>query len=86
MLSMDEQNDNDTAIMIQPMVYGNYGKDSCAGGFYSRNVITGEKKLQGSFYRNKFNEIGAEGHEINKIGAVHLKQLEKIAATLEEKV
>jgi pyruvate, orthophosphate dikinase len=85
MLSIDEQNDNDTAIMIQPMVYGNYGKDSCAGGFYSRNVVTGEKKLQGSFFRNKFNEIGAEGHEINKIDAVYLKQMEKIAWTLEDK-
>jgi pyruvate,orthophosphate dikinase len=45
MLNLDEQNDNDTAIMIQPMVYGNYGKDSCSGDFFSRNVVTGEKKL-----------------------------------------
>ncbi|MDR0321853.1 MAG: pyruvate, phosphate dikinase [Treponema sp.] len=85
MLGMDEQNDGDTAIMIQPMVYGNYGKDSCAGGFYSRNVITGDKKLQGNFFRDKFNELGTEGHEINKIDSVHLKQLEKIAWALEDK-
>jgi len=85
MLNMDEQNDNDTAILIQPMVYGNYGKDSCSGGFYSRNVITGEKKLQGHFYRGKFNELGSEGHEINKIDAAYLKQLEKIAWTLEDR-
>ncbi|MDR1838350.1 MAG: pyruvate, phosphate dikinase [Treponema sp.] len=85
MLDMDEQNDNDTAILVQPMVYGNYGKDSCSGRFYSRNVITGDKKLQGNFFRGKFNEKGAEGHEINKIDPVHLKQLEKIAWTLEDK-
>jgi len=85
MLKMDEQNDNDTAILIQPMVYGNYSKDSCSGAFYSRNVVTGEKKLQGNFFRNKFNEIGAEGHDINKIGTAHLKQLENIARTLEDK-
>ena len=85
MLKMDEQNDNDTAILVQPMVYGNYSKDSCSGAFYSRNVVTGEKKLQGNFFRNKFNEIGAEGHDINKIDAAHLKQLEKIAWTLEDK-
>ena len=85
MLNMDEQNDNDTAIMIQPMVYGNYGKDSCSGSFYSRNVVTGEKKLHGKFFRGKFNEMGEEGHEINKIDPVHLKQLEKIAWTLEDK-
>jgi len=85
MLKIDEQNDNDTAIMIQPMVYGNYGKDSCSGYFYSRNVITGEKKLQGNFYTGKFNEIGSTGHEINKIDGAHLKQLEKIGWTLEDK-
>ena len=85
MLKIDGQNDNDTAILIQPMVYGNYGKDSCSGYFFSRNVVTGEKKLQGNFFRGKFNEVGAEGHEINKIDPTHLKQLEKIAWTLEDK-
>jgi len=85
MLKIDEQNDNDTAVLIQPMVYGNYGNDSCAGYFYSRNVITGEKKLQGNFYTDKFNEIGSEGHEINQIDPTHLKQLEKIGCALEDK-
>ena len=85
MLSIDEQNDNDTAIMIQPMVYGNYGKDSCSGYFYTRNVVTGEKKLQGKYFTGKFNEIGETGYEINKIDEAHLKQLEKIALTLEDK-
>jgi pyruvate,orthophosphate dikinase len=85
MLDMDEQNDNDTAILIQPMVYGNYGKDSCSGYFNSRNIVTGEKILQGNFYRDKFNEIGSEGQEINKIDAVHLRQLEKIGWTLEDR-
>jgi len=85
MLKIDEQNDTDTALLIQPMVYGNYGKDSCSGYFFSRNVVTGEKKLQGNYYTGKFNEIGETGHEINKIDAAHLKQLEKIAWTLEDK-
>ncbi|MCL2441639.1 MAG: PEP-utilizing enzyme [Treponema sp.] len=85
MLKMDEQNDDDTAIVIQPMVYGNYGKDSCSGYFFTRNVVTGDKKIQGSYYTGKFNEIGAAGHDINKIDSAHLKQLEKIGWTLEDK-
>ena len=85
MFQMDEQNDNDTAILIQPMVYGNYGKDSCSGDFFSRNVVTGDKKLQGHFFRGKFNEIGTEGQDINKIDQKHLKTLEKIAWTLEDR-
>jgi pyruvate,orthophosphate dikinase len=85
MFQMDDQNDNDTALIIAPMVYGNYGKDSCSGDFFSRNVVTGEKKLQGKFFREKFNETGAEGQDIEKVGDKHLKSLQKIAWTLEDK-
>jgi pyruvate,orthophosphate dikinase len=82
---MDDQNDRDTALLIQPMVYGNYGKDSCSGDFFSRDVVTGEKKLRGSFFRDKFNEIGAAGQDIGKIDPAYLKQLQKIAWALEDK-
>ncbi|MDR2434254.1 MAG: pyruvate, phosphate dikinase [Treponema sp.] len=85
MLQMDDQNDRDTALLIQPMVYGNYGKSSCSGDFFSRNIITGEKKLQGEFFRNKFNETGASGQEINKIDPACRKELEKIAWNLEDR-
>ncbi|MDR1948486.1 MAG: pyruvate, phosphate dikinase [Spirochaetaceae bacterium] len=85
MLRMDDQNDRDTALLIQPMVYGNYGEDSCSGDFFSRNVVTGEKKLQGQFFRGKFNEIGATGQDIDKIVPTHLKALQKIAWTLEDR-
>jgi pyruvate,orthophosphate dikinase len=85
MLRMDDQNDRDTALLIQPMVYGNYGKNSCSGDFFSRDVVTGEKKLRGRFFQDKFNEIGAAGQDIGKIDPAHLKQLQKIAWTLEDK-
>jgi pyruvate,orthophosphate dikinase len=85
LLRIDDQNDNDTALMVAPMVYGNYGKDSCSGDYFSRNVVTGEKKLQGWFFQGKFNEIGASGQDIEKIDSRHLKELEKIARALEDK-
>ncbi|MDR2759189.1 MAG: pyruvate, phosphate dikinase [Spirochaetaceae bacterium] len=85
LLAVDDQNDRDTALLIQPMVYGNYGKDSCSGGFFSRNVVTGEKKLQGEFHREKFNEFGGNGQDIQKIEPRYLKELERIAWTLEDK-
>ncbi|MCL1813567.1 MAG: PEP-utilizing enzyme [Treponema sp.] len=85
MFQMDDQNDNDTALMVAPMVYGNYGKDSCSGAYFSRNVVTGEKVLQGSFFRQKFNESGSSGQSIDKIGPAHLKELQRIAWTLEDK-
>ncbi|MDR2072875.1 MAG: pyruvate, phosphate dikinase [Spirochaetaceae bacterium] len=85
MFQMDDQNDNDTALMISPMVYGNYGRDSCSGAYFSRNVVTGEKILQGQFFREKFNESGSAGQPIERIGAQHLKELQRIAWTLEDR-
>ncbi len=84
-LAVDDENDEDTAVMIQPMVYGNYGKDSCSGYYFTRNVVSGEKKIQGEFYREKFNEIGAKGQTIDKIGGNHYGELNEVAATLEDK-
>ncbi|GAB1481579.1 PEP-utilizing enzyme [Treponema sp.] len=85
LLAKDEQNDQDTALMVQPMVYGNYGKDSCSGAYFTRNVVSGEKKLQGEFYREKFNEIGSKGQDIEKISGDHLKELQRVAGILEDK-
>ncbi|HAE21888.1 MAG TPA: pyruvate, phosphate dikinase [Spirochaetaceae bacterium] len=84
MLALDDQDDSDTAILIQPMVYGNYGKNSASGAFYTRNVVNGEKKLQGEFFVERFDEIGAAGNDINKIAPKHLKELQRMAESLED--
>jgi pyruvate,orthophosphate dikinase len=85
MLRMDSQNDNDTALLIAPMVYGNYGKDSFSGDFFSRNVVTGENKPQGRFFQGNFSESGAAGQDINELDSARLGELRKIAGTLEDK-
>jgi pyruvate,orthophosphate dikinase len=85
LIKLDEQDAEDTAILVQPMVYGNYGKDSASGAFYTRDLVLGEEKLQGEFYQERFNEIGASGKDINKIAPEYLKELEKIARKLEDK-
>jgi pyruvate, orthophosphate dikinase len=84
LLVLDEQNDDDTAIVIQPMVYGNYGKDSSSGAFFTRNIVTGEKNLQGEFFQDKFNEIGSSGKDILKIAPTYLETLKKIAGKIED--
>jgi len=84
LLELDDQDDNDTAIVVQPMVYGNYGKGSCSGAFFTRNIVNGSKVLQGEYFEEHFNEIGAKGNDINKIAPVHLKELTRIAASLED--
>jgi pyruvate, orthophosphate dikinase len=84
MLDIDELDDDDAALIVQPMVYGNYGKDSASGSFFTRNIVTGDRKLEGWFNRNKFNTIDAVGQDINKIGKTTLQELEKIARTVED--
>ncbi len=84
LLELDEQDDYDTAILIQPMVYGNYGKGSCSGSFFTRNVVNGNKTLQGEYFEEHFDEIGAAGNDINKIAPAHLKELTAIANSLED--
>ena len=84
MLALDEMNDDDAALIIQPMVHGNYGKESASGMFYTRNVVTGEKNLQGSYQVNKFDTVESEGKDINKIGKENQKELERIAGIVED--
>ncbi|UTY34140.1 putative PEP-binding protein [Treponema putidum] len=84
LLTLEEDTDHDVALLIQPMVYGNYGKDSYSGSFFSRNIVNGEKKLQGQFFAEKFNEVNAEGKDINLIKPEYLKQFQQIAWQLED--
>ncbi len=84
MLQLDEMNNNDTALLIQPMVYGNYGKDSSSGSFFTRNIVTGDSAIQGQFYQSSFDAIGAAGKEINLIGRNESKLLDKIARQVED--
>ena len=84
MLKLDYLDDEDAAVMVQPMVYGNYGKESASGSFYTRDIVTGEDVLQGWYNQNVFDTIDTEGKDINDIGAGFLKDLRKIAKTVED--
>ena len=84
LLSLEPDNENDVALLIQPLVYGNYDKESFSGRFFSRNIVTGEKKLQGMFFQEKFDEVDAVGKDINAIKPAYLEQLEAIAWRLED--
>jgi len=84
LLKLEDADQNETALLIQPMVYGNYGKDSASGTFFTRNIVTGDGKIQGGFYQNAFDEIGAEGRDILDIPRVYLNQIERIARIVED--
>jgi len=83
LLNIDEMNDNDTAIGVSAMVYGNFGNNSSSGAFYTRNIINGNKVLFGEYHQNTFDFKGTKGKDINKIDKAYLSKLEKIAHTIE---
>ncbi|MDR1894607.1 MAG: pyruvate, phosphate dikinase, partial [Spirochaetales bacterium] len=84
MLSIDEMDDADVALILQPMVYGNYGTDSGSGYFYTRSVISGENRLEGEFFQGKFDSIDETGRDINKLDPKYLGELKRCAALVEE--
>ncbi|MCK4796942.1 MAG: pyruvate, phosphate dikinase, partial [Spirochaetes bacterium] len=83
-LNSEDMDDEDTAIIVQSMVYGNYGKESYSGSFYTRNIVNGEKKIQGVFYQNEFDATrGGKEIDIQKIDSKYKEQLDKIADHIE---
>ncbi|MDH4120920.1 MAG: PEP-utilizing enzyme [Deltaproteobacteria bacterium] len=82
----DEMNEGiEAGVLIQMMVYGNFGKNSYSGSYFTRNIVTGEAQLTGYFARNQFDSRPDTGEDINKIGPKHLKVLKDFATQLEEK-
>lgn len=74
---------NDSALLVQAMTFGNYGKESYFGSYYTRNIITGEGQLSGEFFENSFDSKGKKGKTITLIKAPYLDGLKSIASELE---
>jgi pyruvate,orthophosphate dikinase len=91
LIALDDPGGGDTALMVQALAYGHSG-DSCSGEYFSRNILTGEKKLQGKFFWQGFTEVridenetdDAPGQSLDRLAADHRDTLEKIAGTLED--
>ena len=74
---------NDSALLVQAMTFGNYGKESYFGSYYTRDIITGEGQLSGEFFENSFDSKGKKGKKITLIKAPYLDGLKSIASELE---
>ncbi len=77
--------DNTLSIMIQVMVYGNYGDNSYSGAYFTRNIVTGESKIQGDFLKNEFDlSTTARLKDISNIDKKYYDQFVDIALKVEE--
>jgi pyruvate,orthophosphate dikinase len=77
--------DIEAGLLVQMMVYGNFGEHSYNGNFYSRDVITGMSKLTGHFGHNDFDTLPEDATDINEMKPEYLEQLQAVATFLEEK-
>lgn len=72
------------ALLVQGMVFGNLGEDSAVGMYYTRNIITGEDRLQGSFLLNSYT-LDRQGQDILDLDREYLDRLQQIGRSIERK-
>ena len=75
--------DNSLSMMVQVMVYGNFGDNSYAGNYYTRNIVTGENKIQGEFVKNEFDFSRGKAKQIDKIENSYFEKFTEIAHKIE---
>lgn len=73
-----------TAVIIQHMVYGNLGDNSCTGVVFSHNPNTGEEGLYGEFIKTAQGEDVVAGNSITSpIKDMNLKLLKDLTRSVE---
>lgn len=82
----DPMNDGiEAGLLVQMMVYGNFGENSYNGNFFSRDIVTGAPRLTGYFGHNEFDTPKERALDINSMKKEYLEQLRSVAIKLEEK-
>ena len=76
---------SDSAILVQAMSFGNYGKECYFGTFTTRDIVTGEDELSGAFFQNSFESNKDDSRPIAEIGESHFRELKKLAKNLENR-
>ncbi len=75
--------DQSLSIMIQLMVYGNFGEKSFSGNYFTRDIVTGDVEIQGDFLKNQFDVDGGKAKAIKNIDKKYFDQLTEIARKVE---
>jgi len=75
--------DNSLSIMIQTMVYGNYGANSFAGEYFTRDIVTGNPEIEGEYLNNEFDFGKGKVKKIKSIGDKYYSKFAEIAKKIE---
>ncbi|OHD71004.1 MAG: hypothetical protein A2W19_08285 [Spirochaetes bacterium RBG_16_49_21] len=75
--------DNSLSLMVQAMVYGNFGRNSYAGNYQTRNIVTGDPEIQGEFLQNEFDIETGKARDIRNIEKKYYDHFTEIARKVE---
>ena len=80
----DLDEEDNVAIMVQGMVFGNLGENGLVGVYHTRDPITGEARIKGMFQRKVYTlDKEKQTCDIHELDTVYLEELQYIAKLLE---
>jgi pyruvate, orthophosphate dikinase len=82
-LFQKNQSSADSAILIQTMVFGNFGKNSLFGFFHTRDIISGDPGIAGEYFEGEFDDTQIKGKPLAKITPAVKKTLDRIGSEIE---
>ncbi|MFO8065174.1 MAG: putative PEP-binding protein [Spirochaetota bacterium] len=74
----------DSSLVVQGMVFGNFGKNSGFGNFYTHDIIEGENVISGEYFEQAFDAREKEGVSLQEVSKKFYKELERIGKELEK--
>ena len=81
---VDLDEEDNVALMVQAMVFGNLSDNDSVGVYHTRNIITGEAKLSGHFQRKAYT-LEKRENDIASLDSQHLRKLKEIGKLLESR-
>lgn len=82
LLELSQLEEEDIAIIVQPVLYSKAKKDFYLGSFFSRSIITGEKKIVGEVCENSFCK---SCKDLSLLPPKHFAKLSQLGRDLEDR-
>ena len=74
----------DSSLVVQGMVFGNFGKNSGFGNFYTHDIIEGNSRISGEYFEEAFDAREKKGVSLEKVSKGLYKELDRIGSELEK--
>ena len=73
-----------SCLLVQAMVFGNYGQDSGFGNFHTHHIISGQSGIQGEYFKEAFDARSGTPISLTDIDGELYRELQRIGDELEQ--